>query len=178
MIDAVLRGLRSDDAEDVLAAFQSNDDMSRQGRVTNLDEAQDYVRRLISQDSVHVPYAIDDGGRLVGLVCVSVDRENLTGWFWYWIHADYRGSGLVKRGATAVANWALNDGGLERLELGHRVNNPASGAVARAAGFIKEGTERQKFLVDGNRIDVDTYGRLRTDPVPQGPVLPMESCLH
>ncbi|WP_243409909.1 hypothetical protein [Ancrocorticia populi] len=39
-------------------------------------------------------------------------------------------------------------------------------AVARAAGFIKEGTERGKFLIGGQRIDVDTYGRLRTDPFP------------
>lgn len=52
------------------------------------------------------------------------------------------------------------------LELGHRVNNPRSGAVARCAGFRKEGTERRKFLIDGERIDVDIYGRLRTDPFP------------
>lgn len=53
-----------------------------------------------------------------------------------------------------------------RLELGHRVNNPTSGAVARCAGFRKEGTERGKFLINGERIDVDIYGRLRADPFP------------
>ena len=60
-----------------------------------------------------------------------------------------------------------------RLELGHRVNNPASGHVARSAGFIKEGTERAKFLIDGQRIDVDTYGRLTTDPHPTYDSIPM-----
>jgi RimJ/RimL family protein N-acetyltransferase len=69
--------------------------------------------------------------------------------------------------ADAQSGW-----GLERLELGHRVNNPASGAVARAAGFVHEGTEREKFLVDGERIDVLTYGRLRSDPWPETPYLP------
>ena len=58
------------------------------------------------------------------------------------------------------------DGGLERLELGDRVNNPASGAVARAAGFVQEGTERGKFLLEGTRVDVLAYGRLRSDPSP------------
>ena len=72
----------------------------------------------------------------------------------------------MSRAAATVANWALHERGLERLELGHRVNNPASGAVARSAGFVKEGTERGKFLIDGQRIDVDTYGRLRSDPAP------------
>lgn len=74
---------------------------------------------------------------------------------------------------ATVAEWALGTRGLDRLELGHRVNHPASGAVARRAGFVKEGTERGKFLVDGQRIDVDSYGRLRTDPPPRFEPLPM-----
>ena len=79
-----------------------------------------------------------------------------------------RGRGWTTRAAATVAEWALDHAGLERLELGHRVNNPASGAVARAAGFRKEGTQRGKFLIAGERVDVDTYGRLRTDPRWQG----------
>ena len=84
-----------------------------------------------------------------------------------------RGRGWTTRAAATVADWALDHAGFERLELGHRVNNPASGAVARAAGFRKEGTERGKFLIAGERVDVDTYGRLRTDPRPGGPRLTM-----
>lgn len=69
-----------------------------------------------------------------------------------------------------VANWALRSGGCERLELGHRADNPLSGNVAAAAGFKHEGRERAKFLVDGERIDVLTYGRLATDPWPTADV--------
>lgn len=104
------------------------------------------------------------GGELVGLVAVTVDRNNLNGWFWYWTSVHGRGRGWTSAAAATVADWALSEGGLFRLELGHRVNNPASGAVARAAGFVKDGTERGKFLIDGQRIDVDTYSRLATDP--------------
>lgn len=43
----------------------------------------------------------------------------------------------------------------------------------RAAGFVREGTERAKFLVHGERIDVDTYGRLRSDRFPEVDVLEM-----
>ena len=42
----------------------------------------------------------------------------------------------------------LGEGRLHRLELGYRANNPGSAAVARAAGFVREGLEREKFLVD------------------------------
>ncbi|SJM66726.1 hypothetical protein FM112_12015 [Gulosibacter sp. 10] len=38
---------------------------------------------------------------------------------------------------------------------------------------MKEGTEREKFLVGGQRIDVDTYGRLRSDPLPSFDPVPM-----
>ncbi|WP_454301256.1 GNAT family N-acetyltransferase [Salana multivorans] len=171
---AVLRPLRANDVDDVLAAFRSNPDMARQGRVTTAAEATAYVDRLTDPAGAHRPWAIDLDGRLVGLVCVSIDAENRNGWFWYWLADRARGRGWMKRAAATVAEWALTTGGLDRLELGHRVNNPASGAVARAAGFVKEGTERQKFLVDGERIDVDTYSRLRTDPVPGTEPLEMD----
>jgi RimJ/RimL family protein N-acetyltransferase len=69
-----------------------------------------------------------------------------------------------------VSNWALRSGGCERLELGHRADNPLSGNVAAAAGFRHEGRQRGKFLIDGHRVDVLTYGRLSTDPWPTATV--------
>lgn len=173
-VEACLRPLRDDDARDVLAAFESSPDMARQGSVATLGDAERYLANLLSPESSHQPWAVAQRGRLVGLVCVSVDAANRTGWFWYWMNADDRGRGWMGRAAATVADWALTQWGLDRLELGHRVNNPASGAVARAAGFVKEGTERAKFLIDGERIDVDTYGRLRSDPFPQ--VEPLTVC--
>lgn len=173
--ETVLRRLRQSDAPAVHAAFASADDMARQGEVTTLAEAERYAARLLAEDSPHEPWVIAGDDELIGLVAVSVDAENLSGWFWYWMTHWARGRGLTARAAATIAEWALTERGLERLELGHRVNNPASGAVARAAGFIKEGTERGKFLIDGQRIDVDTYGRLRTDPAPVFDALPLHS---
>lgn len=171
----MLRRLRVSDAPAVHAAFGSADDMARQGDVTTLAEAERYVARLLAEDSPHEPWAIAEGEELIGLIAVTVDEENLSGWFWYWVTHRARGRGLTARAAATVAQWALTERGLERLELGHRVNNPASGAVARAAGFVKEGTERGKFLIDGQRFDVDTYGRLRTDPAPAFDSLPLRT---
>lgn len=170
-----LRPLRSDDASAVLAAFASNNDMQRQGDVATLADAERYVSTLLADEAAYKPWAIVVEGRLVGLVCVSVDATNLNGWFWYWMHDDARRRGWASRAAATVANWALGDGGIERLELGHRDNNPESGSVARAAGFLREGTERGKFLIDGERIDVATYGRLQADPWPDTKLLKMYS---
>ena len=160
-----LRPLRLSDAADVLAAFASDPGMARQGTVTSLHEADAYVGALV--DGKDHAFAITDDARLVGLVGVTVDSVHKVGWFWYWMNASHRGRGWASLAATAVANWALSAGGCERLELGHRANNPLSGNVAGAAGFIREGRERGKFLLDGQRVDVLTYGRLVDDPWPK-----------
>lgn len=172
-ISPALRRLRSEDARAVLDAFDSNPDMARQGEVSNLAEAESYVGNLIKPGSPHEAWAITVDSTLVGLMCVSVDEENRNGWFWYWMTDAARGRGWTASAAATIAEWALGPRGLERLELGHRVNNPASGAVARRAGFVQEGTEREKFLVDGQRVDVATYGRLRSDPSPSFEALQM-----
>lgn len=167
MTSPTVRPLRPADAADVLAAFQSSDDMSRQGTVRDQDEAEAYVANLLDADVD--AFAITDADRLVGLVAVTHDRVNRIGWVWYWMNASHRGRGWASSSTTAVSNWALRHGGCERLELGHRANNPLSGNVAGFAGFVREGRERGKFLMDGERVDVLTYGRLTTDPWPTDP---------
>lgn len=183
-----LRPVRESDAEALLAAYRSAPDMARQGTVTTLEQARAQVGWLLAEDRRAIAI-VDTGagpgadgtegadGPLVGLVALSIDPENRNGWFFYWLHAAHRGRGLAVRSAVSVADRALTpqaEGGwgLERLELGHRANNPASGAVARGAGFVQEGLERGKFLLGGQRVDVLTYGRLRSDPVPHLAGLP------
>jgi RimJ/RimL family protein N-acetyltransferase len=162
-----LRRVSADDAPDVLAAFRSHPDMSRQGEVSDLAGAQRYIARLTADPNVAFAITADAEAQMLGIVGLDVNPRERSAWFFYWLHADFRGRGLMAASATRVANWALKTGGLERLELGHRANNPSSGAVARAAGFILEGREREKFLIGDERIDVLTYGRVRSDPYPR-----------
>lgn len=171
MSDPALRPLRTTDAPDVLAAFAAAPDMARQGDVTGPQSAIAYVERLTETPGPHLAFAVVHREGLVGLVGLTVDAGNRNGWFWYWMHAGYRGRGWTSRAAATIADWALTDGGLQRLELGHRIDNPASGAVARAAGFIQEGFERSKLLIDGERLDVVAYSRLPADPWPTVPRL-------
>ncbi|GAB3193221.1 GNAT family N-acetyltransferase [Nesterenkonia suensis] len=166
-----LRLLVTGDAPQVLAAFDSDPAMSRQGEVSDLASAEAYIRAVTDAGAGRLAFAVDVGGSPVGLVGLSIDRANRVGWFFYWMHRDHRGRGLMTTAARSVADWALTPtdqggGDLHRLELGHRRNNPRSGAIARAAGFVQEGLEREKFLVAGVRVDVLTWGRLRDDPVP------------
>jgi len=141
--------------------------MVRQGPVDDLESARRYLAWLRGQGRRAWAWVGDDDV-LVGVVAATVDDLNRSGWIFYWTHAEHRGRGVSARAVSTVCDHLLSNDGLERLELGHRVNNPASGRVAVAAGFIPEGLERGKFLIEGERIDVRTYGRLVTDPWPTG----------
>ncbi len=133
-----LRPLRARDAADVLAAFASAADMERQGEVTDLASAVAYLERLVGEGR-HLPFGVTIDDRVVGVVGITLDPANRNGWFWYWMHAAFRGRGWTARAAATVADWALTSGELDRLELGHRVNNPASERVALAAGLRPRG---------------------------------------
>ena len=166
-----LRTLRAEDADDVLAGFLADEQMEHQGEVTDLDSARAYIDFLTSAEQGNVGFAVQIGARCAGVVGINGADLHRLGWFFYWMHPDFRGQGLTSRAAATMAAWALSTGGFERLELGHRVNNPASARVAAAAGFVQEGLERKKLIADGIRVDVLTYGRLSTDPAPQTPLL-------
>ncbi|MFJ1569639.1 GNAT family N-acetyltransferase [Streptomyces erythrochromogenes] len=111
-------------------------------------------------------FAVVDGADAVlGNVAVgAVDRRHRTSWVSYWTTAAAGGRGVASGGCRAVAAWAFEDAGLFRLELGHRVNNPASCRVARTAGFAVEGIQRRKLEYDGVRHDVERHARPATDP--------------
>lgn|GEM_PF-2336947 len=95
----------------------------------------------------------------------AFDRRHGTAWTYYWLTSAARGRGYPVRALATVAAAASGDG-LFHIELGHRVNNPASCKVATGAGFIPEGVERQKLLYGAERFDVETHARLLTDSRP------------
>ena len=169
MTPILLRPWASEDARALVSIYVSSPDLSRQFPypVTDPTRARELIGSGFGCDDSRRQWAIVVDGLPVGHVAITaIERRHHTGWVSYFSAGFVRGKGFVTRAVTAAANHALADLGLFRLELGHRTNNPASAAVAIAAGFVHEGTERQKLEYDGERFDVHTYGRLATDPFP------------
>lgn len=78
-------------------------------------------------------------GRLVGSVAVKeLSPGKASAEVGYWTAASARGQGVAPRALEAVTAWSLDAfraQGLERLELLHQVDNPASCRVAEKAGY-------------------------------------------
>lgn len=172
----LLRPWAEADAPTLVRLHRTNPDLSRQlPDVSELPNARAFITTTWSDRSRI--FALAERGVAIGSVGVTaIDSLHSTGWFSYWIATSHAGRGLTSRAAASVATWALtptDEGGLglHRLELGHRVNNPASGKVAEAAGFVREGLEREKLAWDGERFDVVTMARLASDPAPTVPAI-------
>ncbi|MHB1089135.1 MAG: GNAT family N-acetyltransferase [Acidimicrobiales bacterium] len=68
----------------------------------------------------------------------------------YWVASHARRAGAASLALVTLSEWALEDLGLHRLELGHSVHNRASCGVATNAHFVVEGTLKSALLhLDG-----------------------------
>ena len=136
--------------------------------------ARDYIEQYLTDDEGTVAFAIRVDGVAVGHVALShIERRNDSAWASYWVTASRRRHKLASRALATIAVHAFDTLGLFRLELGHRVNNPASCRVATAAGFAAEGIERAKLRYGSDRYDVETHARLSTDPTPSIELVPI-----
>ena len=164
------------DAQTLCAAYQEDADLHVQfgsADLSTLDLARRHISKQLPFSEAFRNWAISVDGLPVGNVGLSaIDRRHGTAWVFYWLASAARGNGYASRALATVADEAFEDG-LFRLELGHRVNNPASCTVATRAGFIIEGLERQKLQYGSERFDVETHARLQTDPRPDMEPIPV-----
>lgn len=81
----------------------------------------------------------------------------------YGVRGDARGKGYATEALTAVARWALTEGGLQRVALTANTDNLASVRVAERAGFRREGTLRRASLEDDGLHDLAVFSLLNDE---------------
>lgn len=172
--DPIIRPWHTSDAPALLRHRRAAADLERE-----LPEMADVAqaRAAIESWAADRRFALVHNGVAIGGIGITrMDRLNQVGWVSYWMSNQGRGKGWTKRGVATVADWMLflSPQPLYRLEAGHRADNLASARVAEFAGFIPEGTERQKLAYHGQRFDARRLARLRTDPVPSYPPLELQ----
>ena len=166
-----LRPWREDDADAVFTAQQDPDIKQWAGGrgITTRDDAVALIRRLTGSED-RASWAVVDPatGDLLGSVSVhSIDRQQADAEVGYWTTPGARGRGVAPAAVDAACRWAFETLGVERVELCHAVENPASGRVAEKAGFLLEGKLRRSFRYgDGIKRDEMLWARRADDPAP------------
>jgi RimJ/RimL family protein N-acetyltransferase len=106
-----------------------------------------------------------------GIGIVPLRPEERTAEIGYWVSPAARGRGVATAACRALTAQAFAHG-LERLELRTEPENALSQRVALAAGYTREGKQRNGGLDrDGNRYDLIVLARLATDPADPTPRL-------
>jgi RimJ/RimL family protein N-acetyltransferase len=109
-------------------------------------------------------------GESAGVIGVLRMGPPGTGLIGYGVLPAFRGRGVTTRALRLVSRWALEETGLARLELGHKVGNEASGRVAAKAGFRAEGRLSGRLPnPDGTRSDEIYYSLTREALSPETP---------
>jgi len=92
-------------------------------------------------------------GRFAGAVRLRKPGPPGVGSIGYVVHPAFRGRGYATRALRLIVAWAF-DAGFARLELGVKIDNPASLRVAERAGFVREGVRAARLLSpDGTYVD-------------------------
>lgn len=162
----VLRPYREDDVAADLAAMQ-HPSSARWLNVHTTGDAAEDVRRFEegrTAGRVLVLTIADetDDGYLGGIVLFV--REPGVGELAYMVAPESRGRGLAWRSVQLLGDWAIAELGLHRLHVRIAPENEASLAVARRAGYEREGVMRSGIVVHGTPMDVVVLSRLPTDP--------------
>lgn len=156
----VLRPPEDDDAEPVRAACQDAEILRWLPLLPQpytLESAREFIawardrnaagdRQLLIVDA--------SGGELLGAIGIAVNARMKNGLIGYWVAASARRRGVASRALRLVAEWALVDAGLGRLELFTDPENVASQRVAEKVGFRREAVLRDHIEHrDGRRRD-------------------------
>jgi RimJ/RimL family protein N-acetyltransferase len=169
----LLRPWRDDDAEEVWAALQDPEILlwNSAGAPTRETVARFLRSRADWSGGDHASWAVVDAatGALLGSVSLhSIDRDQTDAEIGYWTVPAARGRGVAPLVVDTACRWAFATLPVDRIELCHAVDNPASGRVAQKAGFTLEGRLRCSYRYgDGVKHDELLWGRLADDPPPR-----------
>ena len=112
---------------------------------------------------LHLAVAGHDDRLLGAIGLTSFDWPERKAEIGYWVAKEARRRGVGTRAVVLLSSWAIGQLGLERLELPANPRNDASLALARRAGFTREGTLRRFRYRHGEREDLVMHSLLPED---------------
>jgi ribosomal-protein-alanine N-acetyltransferase len=166
----ILRRFRAEDAEAQFANWSGDPEVTRFLRWAphkSLEESRESIARRLARyekmDAYMWAVARKDGP-LMGAVSARVQEgEDSIAELGYCLGRAFWGKGYMTEALTAVIEYMLVRVGVNRVEAVHAAENPASGAVMRKAGMLREGQIRQAYKNHMGFHDGELYGLVRED---------------
>lgn len=103
-------------------------------------------------------------GEIIGIAGYNeFDWSNKITYIGYWMDEGYQGKGIMTNVVSALTQYAVEELGLNRVEIRAAVQNKKSRAIPERLGFTEEGRLRQAEYLYDRYVDHAIYGMLATD---------------
>ena len=136
--------------------------------MVSLAEAKNYIRYMLRKYRLGEPasWGIEwkATGQIIGTIgFMWIQKDNASAEAGYSLNRQFWNKGIMTEALGGLIDYGFRSMNLNRIEAQHETENPASGAVMRKCGMVKEGTLRQRMMNKGKFVDVDLYAILRRD---------------
>jgi RimJ/RimL family protein N-acetyltransferase len=97
----------------------------------------------------------------VGVVAFAwVSSPGERGSLMYWVAPEHQGKGYVTEGTKLFLDYVFRECGFHKVTARVNATNDASATVLQNLGFEQEGRHREQSFVDGERVDMLSFGLL------------------
>ena len=169
--DAEIRLLEDRHADELFALVDRNREHLREwlpflDATTSVEYERGFIRSSLERFARDGSFAagIWFKGKLaggIGLHAIDwIDRKTEIG---YWISEDCQGNGLVSRSCRALLGYALDELGLNRVEIHVATENTKSRAIPERLGLTQEGVLRQAQWLYDHYVDIVIYAMLSNE---------------
>ncbi len=103
--------------------------------------------------------AIEYRGDIVGVVSYNKILRSLRKVeIGYWLSSKYQGKGIITRSVEYLTRYALDEMGMEKVEIAAAAENQPSRRVCERLGFNLEGIIKNSENLHGRLVDLAIYG--------------------
>ncbi len=151
-----------------LFQFMSNPEISKDmswSAHKSLEETKSFIQKVKEafNDGKSVTWVILFENRIAGifsLIAIKRRHRSLTydnGELAYWLGEEFRGRGLMTEIGKEVIRFAFEDLNLNKLLVGHHLENEGSKGLIERLGFKKHYVDHRAFKKNGTWIDTVQY---------------------
>lgn len=163
--------LRLTDAEELYRLVDSNRSHLRQwlpfvDHYRSVDDASAFIDRCLERYTKQSGLGIGLRYRnsLAGVATYDyLDWDNSMTRIGYWLGKEFEGRGLMTRTCRALTDLAIDEMGLNRVEIWCAAENERCRRVPERLGFKLEGTFRQRERVSDKYLDMVSYSILEVE---------------
>jgi len=162
-----LRKLSMEDATDNYLKWLNDPDVlryrTRKAYSSNMEDVRDFIRNAQTSKDLFLAICLKNTGKHIGGISLtSIDLIHRTAALNIMIGEKSEwGKKYGKEAISTLTKHAFMNMNLHKLWV--QSANPAFNAIMKKLDWVHEGTKRKMFLLDGEHIDVECHGILKSE---------------